>query len=412
MAAPKHIVVFEHQKLLFNINDKDDMLLYQTLTLYHGDYCPYFKLINKGVQFCEFVGVLQVGSTLIEVLPKADAQGEGVWRSFLIQMIQQVYKFNVNHTSEAQLQLRKDSLLDVYFQLFVHEVEYLMHMGLIKRYKKVENNQNVLKGRLVFSKHLNYNLVHKERFFVNHTQYAVNHTVHQILYKTLCLLQQLNQSQSLKSRISALLLYFPEVDGITVTEATFVRLVFDRKNAHYKKVLQIAEMILLNYHPDVTKGKRNVLALMFNMNRLWEQFIYTLLKKQLPHFHVKSQLSKKFWQPSQGSIAIIKPDIVLTNQTTNETFVLDTKWKNLNGKNPSLEDLRQMYVYHNYYQAVKTALVYPGLSSNRLGGTYVNTVNNNLSDYECSVIQIGTTDTFKQWKEKIVDEVVDFINFI
>lgn len=138
MAAPKHIVVFEHQKLLFNINDKDDMLLYQTLTLYHGDYCPYFKLINKGVQFCEFVGVLQVGSTLIEVLPKADAQGEGVWRSFLIQMIQQVYKFNVNHTSEAQLQLRKDSLLDVYFQLFVQEVEYLMHMGLIKRYKKVE----------------------------------------------------------------------------------------------------------------------------------------------------------------------------------------------------------------------------------------------------------------------------------
>jgi 5-methylcytosine-specific restriction enzyme subunit McrC len=42
-----------------------------------------------------------------------------------------------------------------------------------------------------------------------------------------------------------------------------------------------------------------------------------------------------------------------------ETFIIDTKWKNINGSKPSTNDLRQMYVYNDYWKSSKAMLLYP-----------------------------------------------------
>jgi 5-methylcytosine-specific restriction enzyme subunit McrC len=173
-----------------------------------------------------------------------------------------------------------------------------------------------LKGCLQFEKHIQQNLTHQERFYVRHTTYDVEHKLH--FYKTIRLLKQINTNTGLHSRIGALLLHFPEMPDVNVSETTFDRLVYNRKTQSYKKAIDIAKLLLLQYHPDVIKGRNNVLALMFDMNKLWEQFVYVSLRKhKKPNTTITAQTSKFFWQPKSGYRSIIRPDIVVNKESDN-----------------------------------------------------------------------------------------------
>lgn len=165
------------------------------------------------------------------------------------------------------------------------------------------------------------------------------------------------------------------------------------------------KLLLLHYHPDLQTGRNNVLALMFDMNLLWEQFVYRSIKKiSGAGTKVASQVTKSFWKPEVGYRSKIRPDIVV-NKDSIGCFVLDAKWKNLNGYNPSLLDLRQMFVYHEYYGAKKVALVYPGRTTQKISGSYLHPVLGTDLDKKCSVITLSVEGSVKAWQISISKEI-------
>lgn len=411
----KYITVFEHQTIKLNqeFNGvKFDESKLKALQAYYGEKgCPYFSLIHNGIKFNEYVGVIQVGDITIEVLPKADKTNEHEgWRNVLIGMLIAVGYFDTHAPTSSSLKLKPNAILNLYFGLFIKEVEYLLHTGLVKQYRKKEGNLTALKGSLQFGKHIQQNLTHQERFYVCHTTYDVEHKIHFILYKTIRLLKQIDIDADLHSRVGALLLYFPEMPNLNVSEQTFDKLSLNRKTQCYKKALDIAKLILLQYHPDVTRGKNNILALMFDMNTLWERFVYISLSKHKNRdTTITAQTSKYFWQPKNGYRSKIRPDIVIKNKDKDFCIVLDTKWKNINDYNPSPDDLRQMYVYHEYYNAERVALIYPGKESFNKSGFYLDSITGMTTQKECSVIVLSVDTNVKKWQENIHSHFEEWI---
>lgn len=390
MTAKNIIRVSEFEKLYYDESKPFKQKHWEALCRYleSSKRTDYYRILNKGIQFLNYVGVIQAGNLTIEVLPKIDkaattaanqsiterkdkeATEQTTWQTALLQMLKECRLLQVHHVDYASLRLRSHSILDVYIELFLHETETLLHEGLLKKYCKAEGNRSALKGQLLFQKQLAYNLTHAERFYVRHTEYNRNNVYNQILYKTVRLISSITTNPHLHAKASALLLDFPEVSSLTVTAETFNRLTFDRKTERYKEALLIAKMLLLNHRPDITGGSENVMAILFDMNRLWEEWVYRRLKKEEQAFGitVQRQQSKHFWTLEDAQPKSIRPDIVIKNG--DETIVLDTKWKLVQGMTPSDDDLKQMFVYNLHWNCDKSVLLYPALQPNTSLGDY------------------------------------------
>lgn len=140
---------------------------------------------------------------------------------------------------------------------------------------------------------------------------------------------------------------------------------------------------------------------MFDMNKLWEKYVYIGLKKNLKGISsISMQHSKKFWQQEKRNAFTMRPDIVI-NKGEPDCIVLDTKWKNLNGSVPSSEDLRQMYVYAKFYQAQKVALVYPGVENTEFTGNYYHEHTKELGDQSCSIITLRPEKKMETWMQDL-----------
>jgi 5-methylcytosine-specific restriction enzyme subunit McrC len=94
------------------------------------------------------------------------------------------------------------------------------------------------------------------------------------------------------------LIQWPVSKKLHVTDALFKSIIINRKTKPYQEALIIAKMILLNFHPDLRGGNQSVLALMFDMNNLWEEFVFRRLKSLEKEFNwkVSSQKGLTDWR--------------------------------------------------------------------------------------------------------------------
>lgn len=358
---PDYISVFEYQSITCVPKKrfyKDGFTkdVYKSFLSFHEQQpdTPFFELIHNGVRFKSYVGAIQVGKTTIEVLPKAGKiENTAAWQNVLLTMLKTCHLLTAKESGSANLKLRANSVLELYFELFLNEVETLIRSGLIKKYQKRDGQQRSLKGALVFNQHITKNLVHKERFFVSHTIYSRDHLLHQLLHEALLVIDAISNDSVISDKIGRVRARFPDVSRIKVDATVFDRVPLSRKHQPYQKALSIAKLILLNYRPDIKAGRKDLLAIMFDMNRLWEEYVLRILKKSNDGtWKIKGQESKYFWKHKT-----IRPDIVLEKDGV--TYVVDTKWKTIKNNKPSDTDLKQMYVYNHHWKAQRSMLLYP-----------------------------------------------------
>ena len=359
--APTHLLrVFEHQRISVGETINGNIFSrtqFHALARYLGKHGgKYYSLLHDGVKFSHYVGAIQIGKMTIEILPKADKKEQAdtqQWHDVLMAMLKECRLLKVETLASARLQLRTNSILELYFEIFASEIEKLLKRGLFRQYQKSEGNHQYLRGKLIFHKNITINFAHEERFYTENEKYDYDHLLNRILRRSLEVIESLVLSPNLLTKIKKLKEHFPPSRKEIFTERDFRKLVNDRKTQPYRSALDIAKLLILNYSPDLRGGKHHLLAILFDMNLLFEEYVYRKLKRmENENVSVKRQQQKPFFQRRK-----IQPDILV--KYFGKNYVLDTKWKVLKKAHPSMPDLRQSYIYNKYFNSERCLLLYP-----------------------------------------------------
>ena len=414
MKSNKSIQVFEHQTLKIGEHGFTSGHLDLLLKLNDAHGGCYFSPTYKGLKFNQYVGVLQVKGLTIEIHPKADKNDSGEkWKGILIPMLKSCGKLNVRDAGNASLKKQRLNLLEIYFEKYLNELSELLYKGLIKQYRKETANVTALKGKLEFAGNIRKNLVHKERFYTTHQVYDADHLLHQILYKALKIVGKLSKGSYVYDFVKRVEFQFPEISSKKITSKELVTIKLNRKSAPYKEALDLAKLIILNYSPDLKGGNQEMIALLFDMNNLWETFVL----KQLQRYADTKDNIKVYGQESKKFIAnhTLRPDVRI--RINDEDYIIDTKWKLPYDRKASVQDLRQMYTYCRFWNAEKALLLYPGdYAENKfksyLTDDYSKHENDEASyiDHQCKMGFVSVLDACGRLDEFIGAAIVDLLH--
>jgi 5-methylcytosine-specific restriction enzyme subunit McrC len=320
-----------------------------------------------------FVGIVETPcGTLLEILPKhTEASGEAAIeasRELLIKMLETALDLPARTTDKTDLQTYRHSLLEWVMKEFVLALDHLLKRGLRFDYRRVEEEQCYLRGRLDMNKQLRQPPGRAHIFNIRHDLFLADRPENRLLKSALmrvCGLTQEADTWRLSHELAGLLAEIPHSQNIA---ADFRQWRSDRLMAHYQPVSPWCELVLGQHMPLAMRGKTHGISLLFPMEKLFERYVEVQLRRLLPaSYTLTGQAKSEFLCTHQGkNLFQLRPDLLIQSPQKS-VLVLDTKWKLLSAADSenkyglSQGDFYQMFAYgHNYLSGEgDMILIYP-----------------------------------------------------
>lgn len=309
--------------------------------------------VGKVLRAKNYVGIVQLkNGTQIEILPKIHERSEEDSKTVFLKMLKSLKNFSNKAFQNTKLNTSKMSIFEIFIKLFIDDVQRLVKRGLKSAYYEVEDNLRVYKGKMLFSKQIKHNAVHKERFYVQYDEFGVNRAENRLIKSALLLLLKESNSVGNIRELRKLLLHFELVEPSKNYIKDFSAVKIDRHLKDYENLIQWSEIFLKNKSFTTFSGASFGKALLFPMDKLFESYIGKQLKRAFDNEWIVNLQHTGYYLFDQKFA--LRPDSVLTNDTKKKVIVLDTKWKLLVNepmKNYGISqaDMYQMYAYFKKY---------------------------------------------------------------
>jgi 5-methylcytosine-specific restriction enzyme subunit McrC len=283
---------------------------------------------------------------------------------------------------------QRDDLLEILIRLFCNHLFAALHRGLPRRYVPHEDDLAALRGRLDVKRQFTVLAASPQRLACRFDELSADIALNQIMKAAVTKLAKVARAPENQRRLAELSLAFADVTAVPVKALPWHQVVIDRTNRSWAQLLSLAKLLLGDRFQTTTSGEARGFSLLFEMNKLFEEFVGRSLARALAGtgYDVRLQGPRGYalaeLETGQNRFAT-KPDITIARRGE-PLLVIDTKWKRLKGAidDPKYgvgqADVYQMMSYAHVYQCERLLLLYPhhgALGSIGAGLTCVHRIN-------------------------------------
>lgn len=330
------------------------------------------KITRHGIKTKSWVGVIKYKNLHLEILPKlisADANNDGkiseVERSIilknLIYMLSYTKNLDIKTNDNAKLATEKNPFIEILIREFANSLFESLKRLTPKRYVREEENLNYLKGKIKFCENIRYNCTNQAKFYCEYDEFSENNLLNQLfLFVSTCLYNISNNSYN-KKTLKFIINYYSDISFVRFDKFKVRKIKLTRNQELFKKSFKLAKMFVEQTSVDLSKNKFENITLVWDMNKLFEEFIFELIKRKIPECKAIAQKPKRLLKRENVTRRDTRIDILIQNPQV----IIDTKYKKFtNFDDISSADIYQVTTYcllHNYKRAI---LLYPQYDKN------------------------------------------------
>ena len=325
------------------------------------------KVTRHGIKAKSWVGVIKYKNLYLEILPKlisADANNDNkisedersIILKNLIYMLSYTKKLDIKTNANTKLATEKNPFIEILIREFTTSLFESLKRLTPKRYVREEENLNYLKGKIKFSENIRYNCTNQAKFYCEYDEFSENNFLNQLfLFVSTCLYNISNSSYN-KKTLKFIINYYSDISFVRFDKFKVRKIKLTRNQELFKKPFKFAKMFVEQTSVDLSKNKFENITLVWDMNKLFEEFIFELIKRKIPECEAIAQKPKRLLKRKNVTRRDTKVDILVQKPKV----IIDTKYKKFkNFEDISSADIYQVTTYcllHKYHRAI---LIYP-----------------------------------------------------
>lgn len=389
------ITIFERQAVSFQAlgltaNDP----FFETLDrLNQSSGRELIRLERNKLRATQFVGVIQAGEYTIQVLPKIDCDPEANTEAAIgspaheraansaaqnfLYLLTHARRLKLHNQSLATLNTNRGAWLEMLTRLFAVELLTQLQQGFHQDYVRREDILPYVRGRWNIARQFSRqpNLI--QGLDVSYDDYLPDTSLNRVFRLAVDRLQQITRDPQNRQMLADLENWLQPVQlPALLSLIDLDQVKFNRLNERFYPAFQLARLLLEGLTVQLLAGGQRAFAFVFDMDRLFEQFVASFLqtysRRILPEswrdqpIELQGGTIKRYMvQPtpvSEKPMFPLKPDILL-GSPSRPNLIIDTKNKSLPLKQSyravAEGDAYQMLAYATQFHCPNILLLYP-----------------------------------------------------
>ena len=279
-------------------------------------------------------------------------------------MLSYTKKLDIRTSDTAKLSNSKNPFIEILIREYAKSLFECLKRITPKKYVREEDNLNYLKGKIKFTENIRYNCVNQSKFYCEYDEFSENNILNQLfLFVSTCLYNISNDSYN-KKVLKFIMNYYSDIKLVRFDGFKVEKIKLSRNQELFKKPFNLAKMFIEKTSVDLSKNKFEDITLIWDMNKLFEEFVFEIMKKFKDELGYKlvAQKGRRLLKNDTSKKRNTFVDIVVEKGDGEELerIVLDTKYKKfVSSDDFSNADVFQVSTYCLLHNTNKAVLIYP-----------------------------------------------------